>query len=225
MTTILIRTFIIYIILICVVRLMGKRQIGELEVSDLVGTLILSEIASMPIENPEIPVSHAIIPLISILTIEVVMSVVLMKFPKLKSFISTRPSTLIDKGTIDQREMNRARMSVEELIGSLRQKDVADIGEVEYAILEQSGKMTVVKKARYKQPTLLDMSIKAKESGIMHILVSNGYVNKYNLDKHKKSPEWLRRSIADHGCEIDEVFLFMIDDAGDIVCIKKDKKE
>ncbi len=224
MTTILLRTLIIYIVLICAMRLMGKRQIGELEVSELVSTLILSEIASMPIENQELPVSYALIPIITILTIEVSMSVILMKFPKLKNFISSRPSTIIDNGKLNQKELNRVRLAVDELIGELRQKDVTDLNEVNYAILEQSGKLTVIKKAQYKNPTMLDLSINKSENGIMHIIVDNGYVNDYNLKMHNKTYDWLNRKITEQGCALKDIFLMMVDDSDNICCIRKEYK-
>jgi uncharacterized membrane protein YcaP (DUF421 family) len=204
---------------------MGKRQIGELEVSELVSTLILSEIASMPIENQELPVSFALIPIITILTIEVAMSVILMKFPKLKNIVSSRPSTLIDQGKLNQKELDRARLSVDELIGELRQKDITDLNEVNYAILEQSGKITVIKKAQYKQPTMRDMSIKASENGIMHIIVANGYVNDYNLRNHNKTYDWLNGKISEQGCALKDIFLMMVDDSDNICCIKKEKNK
>jgi uncharacterized membrane protein YcaP (DUF421 family) len=205
-------------------RLMGKRQIGELEVSELVSTLILSEIASMPIENQELPVSYALIPIITILTIEVSMSVILMKFPKLKNFISSRPSTIIVNGKLNQKELSRARLSVDELIGELRQKDVTDLNEVNYAILEQSGKLTVIKKAQYKNPTVLDLSLTTSENGIMHILVDNGYVNDHNLRMHNKSYDWLNRKITEQGCTMKDIFLMMVDDSDNICCIRKEHK-
>lgn len=211
-------------ILVVTVRLLGKRQIGELEVSDLVCTLILSDIASTPIENQDVPISYALIPIVTIMTIEVIMSVILMKYPKLKNLISTRPSTLIENGKIDQKELSRVRISLEELICSLRQKDVTDISEVNYAILEQSGKISVVKKAKYQEPTLKDLSIKATENGIMHILISNGYINDYNMKKHSISKEWLKRDISKRGCTIKDIFLFMIDDSKNTVCITKEGK-
>ena len=204
-------------------RLMGKRQIGQLEVSELDVTLILSEIAAMPIENQEIPISYALIPIVTILTFEVVMSVVQMKYPKLKNLVSTRPSALIEKGEINQKELERVRISADELIGKLRQKDIADIKEVNYAILEQSGQLTVIKKAEHKQPTLQDLALRADDNGIMHILVDNGYVNKYNLHRQNKSFEWLMSKLDEQNIRLCEVFLFMIDDSGNTRCIKKDK--
>ena len=107
MTTILIRTFIIYTTVIIAMRIMGKRQIGELEVSDLVTTLMLSEIATMPIENQDIPIMNAIIPIISLLTIEVISSVALIKIPKLKSVFSARPRFLIRNGVLNQKELEK----------------------------------------------------------------------------------------------------------------------
>lgn len=223
-TTIFFRTLIIYALLILAMRLMGKRQIGELEVSELVGTLILSEIASMPIENQEIPISFALVPIITITTIEIAMSVILMKFPKLKTLISTRPSTLIENGVIDQRELSRARISTEELIGELRQRGIADISEVNYAVLEQNGKISVIPKAPKRPATPADLSIAVPENGIMHILVSNGYVNDYNMKKHKKDAAWLKQKSAEHHCPTDRIFLLLIDDNDNICLIPKEPK-
>lgn len=222
MTTILFRTIIIYALLILAMRLMGKRQIGELEVSELVGTLILSEIASMPIENQEIPLSFALIPIITITTIEIAMSVILIKFPKLKSLISTRPSTLISGGVIDQRELSRARISVEELVGELRQQGIADLNEVSYAVLEQNGKISVIPKAASKPATPSDLGLGAVDNGIMHILVSNGYVNDYNMKKHNKDMAWLKQKSAEHHCSTDRIFLLLIDDNDNICLIPKE---
>lgn len=222
MTTILFRTIIIYALLILAMRLMGKRQIGELEVSELVGTLILSEIASMPIENQEIPLSFALIPIITITTIEIAMSVILIKFPKLKSLISTRPSTLISGGVIDQRELSRARISVEELVGELRQQGIADLNEVSYAVLEQNGKISVIPKAASKPATPSDLGLGTVDNGIMHILVSNGYVNDYNMKKHNKDMAWLKQKSAEHHCSTDRIFLLLIDDNDNICLIPKE---
>lgn len=223
MTTILFRTIIIYVLLVLAMRLMGKRQIGELEVSELVGTLILSEIASMPIENQEIPISFALIPIITITTIEIAMSIVLIKFPKLKSLISARPSTLISNGVIDQHELLRARISPEELVGELRQQGIASLNEVNYAVLEQNGKISVIPKAAAKPATPSDLGLSISDNGIIHILVSNGYVNDYNMKKHKKDMAWLKQRSAEHHCSTDQIFLLLIDDNDNICLIPKEK--
>ena len=224
MVTILLRTFIIYTLLVAAMRLMGKRQIAELEISDLVTTLIISEIASLPIENRDIPIAFAVIPIITIVTVEVTASVLLMKFPNLKSLISTRPSTLIKNGKIDQKELKKVRISAEELISELRQQGAETMDEINYAILEQNGKITVIKNVGATTPTLSDLNIKKQEQGITHILVSNGFINNHNLKSLGKSKEWLTDRIAKEKCTLSEVFLYMMDDSGKSVCIRKEKK-
>ena len=125
-----IRSIILYFLLIATIRLMGKRQIGELEVTDFVTTLILSEIASLPITDQSVPVMHAVIPLVTILSLEVLLSVILLKFPALKNLASARPTVLIRHGTLEQKELGRIRISLDELISELRQSGVSSLEDV-----------------------------------------------------------------------------------------------
>ena len=223
MATIFIRTLIIYTLLILTMRLMGKRHVGELEISELVGTLILSEIATAPIENIDIPILFAIIPMITIATIEIIISVILIKFPNLKNIASTRPSALIEKGIINQKELTNSRISIEELISELRQQSISDISEVNYAVLEQNGKISVILKSQFKQPNMSDIKLQSTEKGITHILISNGYINNYNLKKHNKSLEWLQKTVATNGCNISDIYLLLLNDSGEIYIVKKEE--
>jgi uncharacterized membrane protein YcaP (DUF421 family) len=129
---------------------MGKRQLGELEISDLVTTFLISEIASLPITDTEIPLSHAIIPIIVLLSLEVSISTLLSKFPKLKFVLSSRPSTIIKDGEICKKAFEDSRLSFDELFTELRQQGCDDISQIKYAILEQNGNITVIQKAKYK---------------------------------------------------------------------------
>lgn len=224
MTTILLRTIIIYLILVIAMRVMGKRQIGELEVSELITTLMLSELATGPIENREIPVAYAVIPIITLLTLEVVNSMILIKLPRIKNLVSSKPSVLIDHGVMNQSELARIRMSIDELIGELRRQGVTSIAEIEYAILEQNGKLTTIPKARYRQPSLEQLGIEVKESGMSHILIADGYINRYNLTGTGHDDAWLTRELRKRGCTAKEVFLMTIDDSGSIFFIKKEAK-
>ncbi|MBQ8275515.1 MAG: DUF421 domain-containing protein, partial [Clostridia bacterium] len=203
-------------------RIMGKRQIGELEVSELIVTLMLSELATSPISNTDIPVSHAIIPIITVLTFEVVTSVILIKIPRIKNFVSSKPSVLIDKGKLNQRELAHIRMSVDELVGELRRQGSTSIEEIEYAILEQNGKMTVVPKMRYRQPTLEQMKLKDKETGIAHILIADGYINRYNLRGTGHDDAWLEAELKRRGHRSSEVYLMTVDDVGNIFLVPKE---
>ena len=221
MTTIFIRVIIIYVFLVSIMRLMGKRQLGELEVSELVSTLLLSDIAALPIGNQEIPLSYAIVPIIAITAFEVGVSFLLIKLPKVKNLISARPTILINRGKIDRKEMMNNRISIDELISELRQKNVTDISEVEYAIIEPHGKMTIIQKADYLQPTCKQLNLTPKESGIGHILISYGRLDKYGLKRTGKSKEWVSSILKNEKLTVKEVFLMTVDDSGKLNIIKE----
>lgn len=214
MLTILIRTLIIYASLIMTMRFMGKRQLGELEVSDLVTTLLLSEIASLPITNTEIPLSHALIPILTLTSLEVVLSGALLKIPVLKKIFSIRPAVLLKNGKPDRAALSSMRISAEELMSQLRQKDVTDPGELAYAILEPNGQISVVKKATDRPPTTQEIGVNATETGLMHVIVADGVVNDRNLSMAGKDQRWLTQTLTAHKLELSEVFLLMVDDSG-----------
>ena len=223
MLTILLRTVIIYIILISTMRIMGKRQIGELEVSDLVTTLLLSEIATLPIENQEIPVMYAVIPIITLLTIEVISSVISFKSPKIRGFLNAKPSILISQGKINQRELQNSRIAIDELISEIRLNGISDIKEVQYAILESSGKLTVIPKIQFSQPKMQDLKVKAEETGLAHIIISNGTVNDYNLNYLGKSRTWLDSVLKNHNTVANDVFLMTANVKSETNIVKKEK--
>ena len=223
MLTILIRTITIYLILIIIMRLMGKRQIGELEISDLVTTFLLSEIASLPITDTNIPVAFAIIPMIILLTFEVSSSWVLSRFPAVKNFFSARPATLISNGKIDRKEMLKARISLDELIGELRQSGISDINEVKYAILEQNGKVTVIQHASAKPASASQMNVNIIDNGMEHIVISDGFINKYALKALKMQKEEVYDILSSNRVTKKEVYLMLIDDSGNAKIFRKGK--
>ncbi len=224
MLTILFRTIIIYLSLLIIMRLMGKRQIGELDISDLVTTFLISEIASLPITDTSIPVAFAIIPMIVLLTFEVSSSWFLSRFPFLKNFFSARPATLISNGEINQKEMLKSRLSLDELIGELRQSGVSDISEVKYAILEQNGKITVIQNASAKPISAEQMNIEVCDNGIDHIIISDGFVNKYSLELLGIGEDELYRILASKNITKKEVYLMLIDDSRNVKIFRKEKE-
>ncbi len=224
MLTIFIRTVLIYAILIISMRLMGKRQMGELEVSDLVTTLMVSEIAVTPIENPDLPVLYAVIPIITLLSIEVISSVVLIKVPALKNIISARPAILIRTGEIDQKELQKNRISLEELMCELRSAGCTDPTQVAYAILEKSGKLTVIPKAEYSQPVAMQFGMEPQECGMLHLLVIDGKICPNNLKKSGKSAEWLDKKLKELDRPMKSIYLFGVDDSDKLLYIRKDTK-
>ena len=224
MTTIFIRTLIVYVILLSAMRLMGKRQIGELEVSDLITTLILSEIASLPITDSSIPISHAVIPIIILLTFEVVSSSLLVRFPGIKNLFSTRPTILIKNGALSSKQMNKARITADELISELRQRGISDIAEVQYAILEQNGKISVIQKPEYKTPTAKDLNIQPTDSGLYRIVVENGYIDKHGVKESGLSKADICNILNEEKISLRQVYLMTVNESKEAEIIVKDEK-
>ena len=223
MITIFIRTILIYLMVTGAMRLMGKRQIGELEVSELITTLLLSEIATLPIENLDIPVLYAVIPVVTLLTFEVVMAVLLSRLPRFRRKIESSPSMLIRNGRLDQGELLRNRLSVEELIASLRQQGVGDPGEVAYAILEKNGQMSLILKEEHRPLTPADLSMTPERVGMMHLVVCDGVINEYNLKLLGRDGAWVSAQLQSRGLRQDEVLYLLCNDAGRISVLKKER--
>lgn len=216
MATIFIRTLFIYVFLLITMRFMGKRQLGELEISELVTTLLLSEIASLPITNNEISLLHAVIPIVTLMSLEVLLSAWLLKSAKLKSLLSIRPTFLICKGKLRENAMRSVRISYEELLSQLRQKDILDIADVYYAILEPNGTISVIPRSSAQNPTVSELGLYVHERGMMHTLISEGKINTANLSLINKDVSWIESILRSRDIDLSEVSLMTADDAGNL---------
>jgi uncharacterized membrane protein YcaP (DUF421 family) len=223
MITIFIRTLLIYAMVTGAMRLMGKRQIGQLEVSELITTLLLSEIATLPIENPDVPVLHAVIPIVTLLTLEVCMALLLSHRPKLRQKLEAPPSMLIRGGKLDQKELFRNRLSVDELFAGLRQQGVGDPTEVQYAILEKNGQLSVILKEQYRPATAGDVLSSVERTGMMHLIVSDGAINEYNMKLLGRNDGWLAGVLRKERVKQAEVLYLLCNDAGQTALVKKEK--
>lgn len=216
MVTILLRTILIYACLITTMRLMGKRQIGELEVTDLVTTFLLSEIASLPIADRDVPVVHALIPMITLLTLEVLSSYILLRVPRLKSLLSARPTVLIDKGKLDQRALRETRVSVDELMSEVRNHGLTSLSQIECAILEKNGKLTVLPKPQFAQPSCEQLGITACSEPLMHIVyVANTYSDT-GLRLIGKDRAWLECQFAKRSIDKERLYCATANEGGDL---------
>lgn len=225
MLTIFIRTVIIYFILTIIMRIMGKRQLGELDVGELVITIILSEIATNPITNPDRSLLEAVVPMATLASLEILTSALIIKAPVFKSILSSKPTVLVARGVIDFRQMKRVRISLEELVSQVRQNGIYDLNEVDYAILEENGKMSVIPKNANRQPDKSDMKVYCPDNGIMHLVISDGSVNSHGLSIVKKDRAWLERTLARLGIGIKDVLCMTVDDSGKIFIQKRDNKQ
>ncbi|MBE6559030.1 MAG: DUF421 domain-containing protein [Ruminococcaceae bacterium] len=214
MSVILFRTLVIYAFLMLTMRFMGKRQLGELELSELITALLLSEVASLPITNQDIPLSHALLPILTLMALEVLLSGLILKLPFLKKLLGVRPAILIHRGKIDRDTLQSIRISTDELISQLRLKDVTDPGDVEYAILEPNGQISVILSSHARPATTKELGLSVKECGIMHLLVSDGQINDKNLQMAGKDRRWLEKYLKDKKTTLEDVFVLMADDGG-----------
>ena len=224
MLIILIRTLIVYFSLILTMRLMGKRQIGELEVTDLVTTLLLSEIASLPITNREIPIAYAIIPMVTLLTLEICSSVILVRLPRLRSLVSSRPSVIIRNGILDQKVLSGLRISIDELMSEVRQQGLSDLAQVECAILEKNGKLTVLPKPAFSPPTAKDLGLNPPRDGLMHVVFRNGSISREGLELINKNRNWLEAELQKKNLHLDDLFCVMANEDGNLYWILREKE-
>lgn len=222
MLSIITRTIAIYILLTVIMRLMGKRQLGELDVSELVITILLSEIATLPITNPEKKLTDAVIPISILAALEILTSTLILKHPWAKRLFSSKPAVLIARGKLDRKQMKRVRISVEELISQIRQNGIFDLDEVDYAILEENGKMSIIPKSRFRQPDRNDLSLPDSDSGVMHVLISDGVINSHGLSLIGRDRAWLSEVLKSNSVLTRDVFCMTCNDAGKLYIIKGD---
>ena len=200
---------IIYLVFIITIRLMGKRQVGELEISELVITFMISELATMPIQNPTIPLSYAVIPIIVLVVGEIVFSFLITKSKLLKKLIVGNPSYIIKKGKLNQGELSRLRMGLSELLYELRLKDIDNISNVDYAILEENGKLSVFEKDKSK---------------LSHAIIIDGDIVKSNLELICKDEKWVLSYLKRHKIDLKNVFLLCASEDLSINIIMKEIK-
>ena len=223
MTSIVIRTLIIYLILSFSLRIMGKRQLGELDVSELVSTLLISEIASIPIDDPDIPLMNAIIPILLILSTEILLSTIKNKSEKMKGVIEGKPQYIIYKGRLLEKALHDNRISLNEFLSALRSCGVFSIATVEYAILEENGKISVFPKAGHGAVTYLEMQNGVSEHGIGHAVVVDGQIMEDELRLSARDRKWVEKMIRNKKCDLRDVFLMTVDDSGEVYIVRKER--
>ena len=229
MFTGLIRTIILYILIIAGVRLMGKRQVGELEPSELVLSLIIADLASVPMQDYGIPLLTGVVPILTLLAVPMILSVLTMKSVRFRALLCGRPSMVIQNGTLVQGEMAKTRLTVDELLEmdpeeqELRIKGYTDISQIKYAILETNGQLSVLPCANQKPPTARDLKVSVEEAGLPRVVVSDGHLLERNLKALGHDRPWLDKQLAQRGCkDLSTVFLLLVDEADAVYFARKE---
>ncbi len=207
MSTVFLRLLIVYFVTVFSIRMMGKRQIGELQMSELVTAFFLSELASYPVTNQNIPLAYGIIPVVTLICMEVILSFLSTKIALVRRLFDCSPSVLIVKGRLDQVELAHCRMTLDELFSQLRLKDVSDLSSVDYALLEPNGQISVIRQG---------------EKGLQHLIIADGVINEKGLSGAGLSAKDLKRILEKEGLTQKEVFLLCMDDEHNSLCIPKE---
>ena len=216
-----IRTIILYIIVLIVMRFMGKREIGQLQPFELVISIMIADLATLPMAEPGIPITNGIIPILGLLVMHLTISVLNLKNVKIREIICGKPSILIYRGRINEKNMRKERFTINELEERLRGNNVFNIGDVEYAILETSGQITVIQKPNKRNSIPEDFGIMPEYEGIAYDLVVDGKVMKQNLEKLDKDYNWLVKQISAFGIKPEEALIATIDGKGNFFCQEK----
>ena len=217
------RSIILYIIVLIVMRLMGKREIGQLQPFELAISIMIADLASIPMTETGVPLSNGIIPILGLLVMHLAISIINMKSIRAREIICGKPRILIYRGKIDEKALIKERFTVNELEERLRGKDVMNLSDVEYAILETSAEVTVIQKPNKRTTTPEDFNMQPDYEGIPYDLVIDGKIMYDNLKLLGKNYEWLKKQVEKFKMKPEEALVVTLDGKGQIFCQKKEK--
>ena len=220
-----VRSIVLYIIILIVMRLMGKREIGQLQPFELVVAILIADLASIPMADTGIPIQNGIIPILGLLVMDLIISMLNMKSIRAREIISGKPTILIYRGKIDEKALRKERFTVNELEERLRGNNIASIGDVEYAILETNGSLSVIPKPNKRNTIPEDFNIEPEYEGIPYDLVIDGVVMYENLRVLEKDYTWLVNEVAKFGIVPEQALVVTYDGKGQIFCQAKNKFE
>lgn len=216
------RSILIYIFVLIVMRLMGKREIGQLQPFELAIAIMIADLASIPMTDSGIPISNGIISILGLLVMHLIISFLNIKSTKAREIICGKPSILIYRGKIDEKVLKKERFTVNELQERLRGNNIVNLGDVEYAILETNGQVTVIQKPGKRNLMPEDLNIDPEYEGIPYDLVVDGEIMNKNLQAIGKNVEWLKKQVQKFNMKPEEALIVTLDGKGQIFCQKKE---
>lgn len=224
MITAFFRTAILYLLLIVGLRLTGKRQIGELEPIELVLTMLLSDLASVPMQDFGIPLVNGVIPIVTLLAMSMLLSCVSLRNVRFRTLICGKPAIIIRNGRLQQDAMRHNRLTLDELFEELRTQGVTDISDVKYAVLETGGQLSVLLRTAAQPATPKQMRLDCEDDVFLPtVIINDGRLLRGNLRQTGHDEAWLQAQLSENGVDApSQVFLLSIDERGEIICIVKD---
>ena len=217
-----VRTIILDLVLIAVVRMMGKRQIGQMEPSEFVVTMLVANLASIPMQDGAIPLFSGVVPIVTVLGVELVLSALAMKSTRLRQIFCGKPVILVENGNILQKNLRKTRITLDELTGHLREKDILDLQAVQYAILETNGNLSVFPYPKEKPASAKEAGVQVKKQYLPVTIVSDGEILTKNLAKAGKDTAWVQKVLQERQATVKETWLLTVDGGDRIVFYRKE---
>jgi uncharacterized membrane protein YcaP (DUF421 family) len=220
-----VRTIILYFVVNIALRLMGKRQMGELQPSEFVVALLISELAAIPMQDIGMPVINGIIPIAILVSLEIFESFITLKSNKIRLILNGTPSVLINEGNIDMTEMERLRYNMDDLVKELRMNNILNINDVRYAIMETNGELSIITNSDSRGVKLSDLNLKITDPSMPFIIINDGKLNKDNLKHLNKDEKWVNKTIKDIGFNsFKDVFYMTLTKEGNVTIIDMEGK-
>ena len=216
------RTVVLYLVLIAVIRMMGKRQIGQMEPSEFVVTMLVANLASIPMQDEGVPLHSGLVPILTVLGLELLLSAFSLASVKFRRLLCGKPVILIENGQVLQQNLRKTRITMDELSGHLREKDVLEIQKVQYAILETNGNLSVFPFPKYCPPSAKEAGVQVNKQYLPVTIVEDGYLFRDNLRLAGKTEGWLDRVLQERGVTLAETWLLTVDGSDKVVFLRKD---
>ena len=224
MITAFVRTIILYFLIVVGMRLMGKRQIGELEPSELVLTMMISDLAAVPMQDFGIPLLSGLLPILTLLALSLLLSQLSLRSLRLRALICGTPTVLIRGGKLQQDAMRKNRFTIDELMEELREQGVTRIEDVKYAVLENSGQLTVFPWTAQQPPTAERLGLE-DDVTLPMVIINDGRVIHRNLTACGRDENWLRKQLSrEKASSPREIFLLTLDEQGQVFCVRKERE-
>lgn len=220
----IIRTVLLYAFIIFAIRLMGKRQISDMQPSELVVTMVISDIASLPMQNTSQPLLSGVVPVLVLVAMEVIVSVMMMKSRRFRKLICGSPVVVIADGRLLQSEMKRLRLTVDDLTAQLRQQNIFSLDDVQYCIMETNGMLSVLEKPGKRVPNAEESGVTIEDNKLETVVVSDGEIIDSSVNMIQNGKEQVRNILQKNQTDLKDVFIMTLDGSGTYKIIKKEKR-
>lgn len=222
MLTTLTRGFILYFVIMLAIRLMGKRQIGEMQPTELVVTILISEIATIPLDNNDIPLINSVLTVLLIASLSIITSVLTLHLPKFREIFEGHPAVVINNGVPDRKKMKALRLTMQDLLSAARQQGVFDLEQIQFAIVETNGAISIMLKSEHNPLTAHSAKIKVPEESLQHMIICDGKLVKHALREAGLSEEEVKKHLKKKRLRTEEIMVLTYDGNKYSKAIKKE---